>query len=688
MEMRRIKNSCIGIMLIAAGMFSPLGFAVVQADNGDVGTGNPYLPLWEHMPDGEPRVFEDPDNPGRYRAYVIGSHDVRYKHYCGGDVHMWSAPVENLTDWRDEGAVFSYNVGGRWDVMFAPDLVEVKAKDGTKDYYLYPHSCGYRRMGMVCKGKRPDGPFTPVNMTADGTRATDESLLGFDPSVYVEEITNPADPDYGTGYRAYGYWGFQHSSAVQLDPNTMYSKRPGTDVISYFLPSCSPDGNVLDPQGTTYPALCEGENPIDFGFYEASSIRKIGNKYLMIYSGFSGKEYGLDNSNSTLRYAFGDTPLGPWRNGGVLVDSRGIVPSEDGTRLQASNFGHNTHGSLQEINGQWYVFYHRPPRGFGFARQAMVAPVTIQWEEKSVADGGRVVIRAYDPYNKKGVWTAKSSDGCEYTGAEVTSEGFQLYGLPPYKYYSAGYACYLSNNSAMQDSWDVWDNNMPVIMNGTDIVGFKYFGFGGLDVACKGLLPFEGTKKGNGTQFNVFLQPAGGKGFKLNVWLDGPWDNKIWRGKKLGEIDIPDNAPQETTKYTLDVSSLVDGIGKKHAVYITAEGDADRQLCRLIGVGFSKKGEEIGCQAPPTVTIRMDGRILDIPSTPVRMTEENGYTGYGEYEIIAPLQSSGRDIPIITASSDNPDVGIDILQPRSRQDKAVVKCTYKGMVKNFTIRIK
>ena len=23
--------------------------------------GNPYLPLWEHVPDGEPRVFEDPD---------------------------------------------------------------------------------------------------------------------------------------------------------------------------------------------------------------------------------------------------------------------------------------------------------------------------------------------------------------------------------------------------------------------------------------------------------------------------------------------------------------------------------------------------------------------------------------------------------------------------------------------------
>ena len=30
---------------------------------------NPYLPKWEYIPDGEPRVFGD-------RVYVYGSHDV------------------------------------------------------------------------------------------------------------------------------------------------------------------------------------------------------------------------------------------------------------------------------------------------------------------------------------------------------------------------------------------------------------------------------------------------------------------------------------------------------------------------------------------------------------------------------------------------------------------------------------
>ena len=71
---------------------------------------NPYLPLWEHLPDGEPRVFEDPDYPGKFRAYIIGSHDVTYTAYCGPDIRMWSAPVEDLSQWRDEGPIFTWSL--------------------------------------------------------------------------------------------------------------------------------------------------------------------------------------------------------------------------------------------------------------------------------------------------------------------------------------------------------------------------------------------------------------------------------------------------------------------------------------------------------------------------------------------------------------------------------------------------
>ena len=157
---------------------------------------NPYLPLWEHLPDGEPRVFEDPDNPGKYRAYIIGSHDLTYTAYCGNDIRMWSAPVEDLSQWRDEGPIFSHYVNGKWDTMYAPDLVEVKDRaTGKKTYWLYPHSRGWRRVAMVCKGDRPNGPFTPVNLTEDGTQCVDGSLIDFDPSVFIENITNKKDPD-------------------------------------------------------------------------------------------------------------------------------------------------------------------------------------------------------------------------------------------------------------------------------------------------------------------------------------------------------------------------------------------------------------------------------------------------------------------------------------------------------------
>lgn len=653
-----------------------------------IGTGNPYLPLWEHLPDGEPRVFEDPDNPGKFRAYIIGSHDLRYTEYCGPDIRMWSAPVEDLTDWRDEGPIFTYQVDGQWDVMFAPDLVEIKKKDGTKEYYLYPHSRGAGREAMVCKGSRPDGPFTPVNLTEDGKKTVPGSIFGFDPSVFVENITDANDPDYATGFRAYGFWGFQRSSAAQLDQNTMYSARPGTEIIPYFIPASTPEGEIRDPKGTTYPALYKEQNPKDFNFFEASSIRQVGNKYVMIFSGYSGPEYGLGNTNSTLRYAFGDTPLGPWRSGGVLVDSRGVVLNEDGSRLQTTNAAHNTHGSLQEINGQWYVFYHRPPRGFGFARQAMVAPVLIEWDEKPVAEGGKVTIHGYDPYAADSIWQAKASNGDTYTGAEVTSEGFQIYGMPPYKYYSAGYACYLSNGQAMQDSWDIWDNNMPVVMKSGDIVGFKYFGFGGLAQAQKGLKPFEGVKAGNGSSFNLFLKPSTDASFKVAVWLDGPWDNEVWKGKKIAEITVPAGTAHEVTRYTVDVADAVDGLDKKHAIYLVAEGDAGAELCALQGVGFSKKGSELNYPAVPSVEIKVDGQSVELPTIPVRSTNENGYVGYDQYAVEYTLPADGTDVPKVEASSNDSRVKVEVTQPDARNGKAVVKFDYNGKVKTYTVVLK
>ncbi|MEJ8817336.1 hypothetical protein [Lacibacter sp. H407] len=649
--------------------------------------GNPYLPLWEHLPDGEPRVFEDPDTPGKYRAYIIGSHDLRVNSYCGPDIRIWSAPVEDLSSWRDEGPVFTYPIDNQWDVMYAPDLVEVKRKNGKKEYYLYPHSRGRNREAMVVKGDRPDGPFTPINLTADGKATVPGSILGFDPAVYVEYITDPKDPDYAIGFRAYGYWGFQGSSAAQLDQNTMYTLRPGTSILKPFLPASARYGGALrEPAGTVYPSIFPNEDLGTFNFFEASSIRKVGNKFVTVYSGYSGPDYGLTSSNSTLRYAYADSPLGPWKSGGVLVDSRAPVLNQDGTALQTSYSGHNTHGSIQDINGQWYAFYHRPPRGFGYARQPMVAPVTVIADEKPVADGGRVTIRAYDPYATDKLWTAKDNQGKEYKGAEVTSEGFHFYGLDPYQYYSAGYASYLSTPATQQDSWDIWDNHMPIekVKNG-HIIGYKYFGFGGLSQNKNGLKAFEGTKPGNQTKFHLFLTPTTTKSFKVNVWIDGPWDNATWKGKKIGEVIVPANSKQEVTQFTIDVAKYVDNLDKKHAIFLVADGDSTDVLFNLSGLGFSSKTKKLVRPVVPVVNIMVNGKAIDIPATPVRSTNANGITEYNIYQATVKVPATTTAIPKVTASSNNRTVKVSITQASSKEGNAVVKFDYKGVVKTYNV---
>ena len=653
--------------------------------------GNPYLPLWEHVPDGEPRVFEDPDNPGKYRVYVTGSHDTRVESYCGQDDRQWSAPVENLADWRDEGPVFTYCENGNWSTMYAPDLVEVTRRDdGTRKYYLYPHALMHTP--MVCVGDRPDGPFTVLNVK-DG-QLLPGSTMGFDPGVLIEPVDDPDDPDYAIGFRAYGAWGIIRSSGTELDQNTMYSPRQGTPDWPFLAPSqtlldfMDPAkgetdqqrqfrawGNVREGEAIAFPTIADGETLEDFSFFEASSFRKVGNKYIYLYSGHSGPEYGLDLANATLRYAYADSPRGPWKSGGILVDARGPVLSRDGSTLEF-HFGHNnTHGSLAEINGQWYVFYHRAPRDFGFARQAMVAPVAIEADEKPVAEGGAVRITAYDPY--KGAFTVKAADGNEYVGAEVTSEGFFIYGLPLYRYYSAGYACYLSRPESMQDNWDVWDNRMDVTeVQSGDIVGFKYFGFGGLPEGAPGLPAFEGVKPGNGTAFNLFVAARTSEAFKVAVCIDGPWEGGAWNGTKVAEVEIPAGAPADVTRYTVPLGDAVDGLTGKHALFLVAEGPAGEPLCDLVGLGFTKRGQKMEFPVPPVVTVSVGGQSLEMPSHPVWATEQNGLMDNTFYEVAVPEGVTGK---IAVKAPKSVKVSID-------QDARLVRCTYRGKTKTFALK--
>ena len=61
---------------------------------------NPYLPLNEYIPDGEPHVFDD-------RVYVFGSHDKEDgETFCMLDYVFWSAPVDDLSSWSNNGVSY------------------------------------------------------------------------------------------------------------------------------------------------------------------------------------------------------------------------------------------------------------------------------------------------------------------------------------------------------------------------------------------------------------------------------------------------------------------------------------------------------------------------------------------------------------------------------------------------------
>ncbi|MBQ0045082.1 MAG: family 43 glycosylhydrolase, partial [Bacteroidales bacterium] len=195
-------------MTIKKGLLSLVGMAAFSIF---ASAQNPYLPLWEFIPDGEPYVFDDPDCPGKQRVYVYGSHDNIITAYCGRDQVVWSAPVDDLSNWRYDGIIFKsetdangekFRADGIGDILYAPDIAVKTGPDGRKQYYLYPNNQSRGRNGQVCVSDRPDGPFTVINWNKENPRLND-GILGFDPAVFVD--------DDG---KVYGYWGFQESNGA------------------------------------------------------------------------------------------------------------------------------------------------------------------------------------------------------------------------------------------------------------------------------------------------------------------------------------------------------------------------------------------------------------------------------------------------------------------------------------------
>lgn len=276
---------------------------------------NPYLPSWEYIPDGEPRVFGD-------RIYVYGSHDRKDSiDFCDYKLKVWSAPLSDPNKWVCHGDIFRTNDGADspsdvdWtdQLLFAPDVVERAGK-----YYLYAYIVNAK--GCVAVADRPEGPFKLLSRYEYDIPNHYDNGTFIDPGVLVD--------DDG---RVYIYCGYQGSYMCELKDN-MYEVVPGSYKLD-IIPTAEPHR-----------------------FFEACSPRKINGTYYLIYSPQRG---------SCLDYATSDSPTGPFTYRGTIIDNGIDFP------------GGNDHGSVCCINGQWYIFYHRMTNGTIMSRRGCVERIEI-----------------------------------------------------------------------------------------------------------------------------------------------------------------------------------------------------------------------------------------------------------------------------------------------------------------------
>ncbi|MDD3958984.1 MAG: family 43 glycosylhydrolase [Oscillospiraceae bacterium] len=455
---------------------------------------NPFLPSWEYIPDGEPYLFNG-------RVYHYGSHD-RFNGYtyCLNDYVCWSAPEEDLSDWRYEGVIYERtddprNLDGDM-CLYAPDVAV--GPDGR--YYLF---YVLSRLGIVSVAvcNHPAGKYEFLGYV----HHSDGSILGeregdmpqFDPGVLAE------------GDRIYMYTGF-------CMPEDRSRQGPTVTVLGPDMLTVIEEPRTIVPSapystGTSF----EGHS-----FFEAPSIRKIGDTYYFIYSSILYSE---------LCYATSKSPVEGFTFRGTIVANNDFNIDTYKPAVRPMFYGGNNHGSIIQIKGRWYVFYHRHTNGTNYSRQACCEPIEV------LPDGS-------------------------IPQAEMTSCGLNKGPLTGFGEYPAYIACNLfcdTENAYTGDPGSWLDSRFPKItqegrdgdanagyidnMRSGATAGFKYFD-------CKGIRKIKVTVRGGwGGVFEV---------------------GTSWDGAPTGVIPLGSNTEWKT--YGADII-LPDGV---HALYFRYRGES------------------------------------------------------------------------------------------------------------------
>lgn len=302
---------------------------------------NPYLPSWEYVPDGEPHVFGD-------RVYVYGSHDAfGAPIFCVNNYVCWSAPTNDLSDWRYEGEIYrkTQDPGNPFGIrsLYAPDVTQ--GPDGR--YYLYYAFDFLGEFGVaVCD--TPAGKYEfygkvhHKNGKVWGKKSGEQ--FPFDPGVLTD--------DDG---RVWLYSGFE--TKVPFVASRWHDLRNDGGIVMEL----EPDMVTIKQEPKVIFPIKGKPGAFPHAFFEASSIRKVDGKYCFVYS---------SQHNHDLCYAMSDRPDGDFQYGGVLVDLGDLYLDGNEDENHARNYLGNTHGGLLNIGDDWYIFYHRQTNRSSYARQA------------------------------------------------------------------------------------------------------------------------------------------------------------------------------------------------------------------------------------------------------------------------------------------------------------------------------
>lgn len=410
---------------------------------------NPFLPLHECIPDGEPHVFGD-------RVYLYGSHDKEGGGtFCMLDYVVYSAPVEDLSDWRREGVIYRASQDPDYanrPYMYAPDVVQ--GNDGR--YYLY-----YCMSGEYGQG----GYHGPISVAVCDTPAGEYEYLGYvknpdgSPMLTYVCFDPAAINDDGVIRIYYGtQYSFEEEDPVQLSEEHLHAEmemfhKSAEEILgtpeSVMGPSMVTVGDdmltITSKPCHVIPYAVKGTSFEEHPFFEASSIRKLEDTYYFIYSSMKNHE---------LCYATSKFPDRDYVYGGTIVSNGdvGMYGRKDSDRL---NMTGTTHGSMEKIGEDYYIFYHRLTHKSDYSRQACAQKIQI------LPDG-------------------------TIPQVEMTSCGFDQTYLTAEGEYPAVIACNITNGHMPHGSNRIFEEHFPnVTHDGEDryigeiadgtLVGYKYF---------------------------------------------------------------------------------------------------------------------------------------------------------------------------------------------------------------------